>query len=102
MVVLAGELPGAEAAKELKEWLEDKVENPPDPDLEIKSIYQQHGNDPFWGEYTIESPIIVELTGSRIRIVNDRRHHTCVARVLSHDANRGTAILRSTSLPAAN
>ncbi len=45
---LAGGLPGAEPVKEFKEWLEGLVENEPEPDPSVSSIYFQSGPDPFY------------------------------------------------------
>jgi len=53
---LAGGIPGAEATKELKEWLEGLIENQPEPDLGIKNAYIQAGLDPFWIETLKTTP----------------------------------------------
>ena len=47
---LAGAVPGAEAVKEFKEWLEGFLDNYPEPDPTISNAYSQAGYDPFWVE----------------------------------------------------
>jgi len=47
---LAGAVPGAEAVKEFKEWLEGLSDNDPEPDSKIKIAYLAAGNDPFGAE----------------------------------------------------
>lgn len=45
---LAGAVPGAEAVKEFKEWLEGFLDNDRGPDSTIKIAYGEAGYDPFW------------------------------------------------------
>lgn len=45
---LAAGIPGTEAVKEIKEWLEDMVENLSEPDQNVTNIYFRSGNDPFY------------------------------------------------------
>ena len=47
---LAGAVPGAEAVKEFKEWLEGFSDSYPEPDSKIKIAYLDAGTDPFWAE----------------------------------------------------
>jgi hypothetical protein len=44
---LASAVPGAEAVKEFKEWLEGFLDNYPEPDSTIKVAYSEAGYDPF-------------------------------------------------------
>jgi hypothetical protein len=53
---LAAAVHGAEALKELKEWLEGLLEQKAEPDTGLSGLYAQAGWDPFWVERLEKSP----------------------------------------------
>jgi hypothetical protein len=44
---LAAGLPGVEPIKELKEWLEDQIEDDPEPDMGIVTAFKDHPRQQF-------------------------------------------------------